>query len=434
MATGRKKKVGKKAAKKVSKKESAQPVASAPAETIVAEEPVNPFTKQRELSPTEKASRLRALRTHLKERLYPASEGENQYMLRRPTGVIELDIALGGGFPAGGASMISGPFNSGKSWLLFRTIAMQQQIYGKDFYGALHVGEQAFPYDQAISAGVRIEVPDALLNQAAEARYISGLPQFTQEELAYFKTSIGRLETISGVSGEETLGGVLDCVQQDIFSVIGVDSIASLRPEADLDKDLSDDERRGSHATMMKRFWMRYSPLVNRGKNATTVLFIQQVVANQERANMNPAIQKYIQEWTVKGGESSKHYKLIDLVMWSGEKIKGGSDIAGKWIKYKTLKGKAGTHDNITGEFPYYYHLGGVDLHGELIASALRRGVLVHVPQGIQLFSATTRQPIEGASAQDEAGLREALAKSFDLELVFRREILSSAGKQCLYR
>lgn len=424
--------------KKVSKKASAVPVASAPVETKVAEYTANPFTKQRELSPKEKRETLQALRTEREGLLYPSDEAENQYMIRRPTGIIELDIALGGGFPAGGASMLSGPFNSGKSWLMFRTIAMQQQIYGNDFLGAVHIGEMAFPYDQALQAGCRLRVPDVILNQWEEWRYYRGMPKFSQEEVAYFKSQIGHLEIISGSTGEEVLTSVLACTEKNIFSVIGVDSISGLQPAADAAKDMDDNEKRSAHATMMKRFWLKFVPMMNRGRNATSLLFVQQVVANQERANMHPSIQKYIQEWTVKGGESTKHFKLIDLVMWSGEKISRGAneerDVIGKWVKYRTLKGKAGTHDNISGEFPYYYHLGGVDIHGELIASALRRGVLIMTPQGLQVFGAETRQPIAGMLARNDQEMRGMLAQSFDFELALRREVLTAAGKPCLYR
>lgn len=447
MAAKRRKSVGKKkkaptkkkaSTKKVSKKASAQPVAQAPAETLIAADTATPFTKQRELSKTEKAARLRGLRTQLGDRLYPADEAENVYMIRRPTGIIELDIALGGGFPAGGACMLSGPFNSGKSWLLFRTIAMQQQIYGNDFMGALHVSETAFPYDQALQAGCRIAVPDVILNHWAEWRHHRGMPQFTPEELSYFKTQVGHIEMIEGGTGEEVLSAVINCVEQNIFTVIGVDSISGLMPSADMEKEMGEFGQRGAHAVMMKQFWQRYVPHMRRGRNPTTVLFVQQVVANQNRANMPSNIQKYIQEWEVRGGESSKHYKLIDLVMWSGERISRGSnenrDVVGKWVKYRTLKGKAGTHDNITGEFPFYYHLGGVDLHGELIASALRRGVLANIGNRLQVISPETRQPVEGMFAPNEQVLREMLASDFDYELAFRREVLASAGTQCLYR
>ncbi len=451
MATGRSKVVEKAVAKKAeknkaeetkkkkaSKKAPLVPVATAPVEAQVATSTLNPFTKNRERSHKEKVSELNRLRNANPDLMYPADEAENQYMLRRPTGIIELDIALGGGFPAGGACMLSGPFNSGKTWLLFRTIAMQQQIYGNDFMGALHVGEMAFPYDQAIQAGCRLSVPDAILNHWAEWRYHCELPQFTPQELEYMKTSVGHLEMIGGATGEEILTTVLSCVDSNIFSVVGIDSISSLQSAADITKELDDDGKRGAHATMMKKFWIKLVPKLNRGRNATSILMVQQVVANQERANFPAAMQKYLQEWTVKGGESTKHFKLIDLVMWSGDKINRTSSdersVIGKWVKYRTLKGKAGTHDNIYGEFPYYYHLGGVDLHGELIASAIRRGVLLNVGNGVQVFNAETRQPVAGMFAKNEQELRQMFTASFDFELAFRREILRAAGKPCLYR
>src|SRR5688572_9440121 len=60
-----------------------------------------------------------------------ADEAPNVYELRRPTGIIQLDKDIGGGFPAGGLSVVSGPDNAGKTWVILRTMAMHQRLYGQ---------------------------------------------------------------------------------------------------------------------------------------------------------------------------------------------------------------------------------------------------------------------------------------------------------------
>src|SRR5687767_369899 len=53
-------------------------------------------------------------------------EISNTFILRRPTGITSLDIALGGGFPAGGLSQVIGKDSSGKSYLVNKVIAHVQ--------------------------------------------------------------------------------------------------------------------------------------------------------------------------------------------------------------------------------------------------------------------------------------------------------------------
>jgi recombination protein RecA len=48
---------------------------------------------------------------------------------RIPTGVFPLDLAMGGGFPRGAASIVFGPESSGKTNILLRTIAMHQLLW-----------------------------------------------------------------------------------------------------------------------------------------------------------------------------------------------------------------------------------------------------------------------------------------------------------------
>jgi hypothetical protein len=56
-------------------------------------------------------------------------EMSNVFLLRRPTGIIDLDVAIGGGWPAGGLSQIIGKDNSGKTYLANRSISQVQKIY-----------------------------------------------------------------------------------------------------------------------------------------------------------------------------------------------------------------------------------------------------------------------------------------------------------------
>lgn len=426
-----------KASKKVAKKDKAEPAKKAADRPIsrAAPSPTLAMTKGPALpvqTDAENRKALAALQTKLAGKLIPANKLENVYTLRRPTGIVELDVALGGGFPAGGACMLSGPYNSGKSWLLFRTMAMQQQLYGDSFMGALHIAETQMPYDQMLQAGMKVEVPDAVIRQWIQRDLELGLPMWSNESIYALKQQVGALHIIEGGTGEQVLQTVLECVKANLFSVIGVDSISSLEPQRDADKEMDEDAARAARALMMSKFWPKYVPYVNKGVNTTTLLFTQQVRANDSQ---------YGKDWKVTGGKASEHYKLIDLAMWTGKQlhrqIQGRDYTVGKQTFFETIKGKAGTHDHIKGEFNFYYSEflpGNVDVHGDLILFARQQGILMQTNKGMQLLNAVTREPVEGMYAPSEEALKECLQMDFDFELDFRRHVMAAAGLKCLYR
>lgn len=356
-------------------------------------------------------------------------------LLRRPTGVMELDIVLQGGFPSGGASMLSGPFNSGKSWLLWCMMGLQQRIYGKDFAGAVASTEGGFDYFQARAAGFYVAVPDNVINDLNRNRYLVGQPELTSAEVDQLKYSVGEVTTIHGETGEEILTGVLNLNATGVYNIIGVDSLNALQPQADAGKDMDDESKRAAHASMMKQFWLRYVPTTRKGRNYTTVMMVQQVVSNQERASAPGPMQKYIKEWVAKGAESSKHYKKVDLNLWSGSKIyDSNKNVIGKWVNYQTSKGKDGVRDNITGEFAFYYQNRMNDWVGEIIASAILRGVVVEVNGGLRVVHPVHKDLYENMTYKNVMDLRYRISCDPAFEMTLRIFVLHAAGVQCLYR
>lgn len=368
-----------------------------------------------------------------------ADEASTPYMLRRPTGIMELDIDLGGGFPAGGPSFVSGPDNAGKTWLILKTMAYQQRLHGNRCRLAFAHTEGPFPYDQAINAGLKIAIPDSILEQWQEWRRQRGMPLMNLEQLQAFKEKVGEFYLVRGETGEDVLQTIIDMVRINVFQLIGCDSVQGLRPTADADKDLTDNEKRAAHATMMGRFFHLYTPFTTgiNGSNETTLLFSQQVRANQERANASANIQKYIKDWAVTGSRAAKHYKLIDLLLWSGSVIKKGEGkdrhAVGKELKWETEKGKAGTHDHKTGDVSFYYGIGGTDDIGELLASGIKRGVIGMMGKSIVVRRPDTGEILEDFTAPNQVAMRRMLENDFDFEMALRREILTAAGIQCLY-
>lgn len=372
--------------------------------------------------------------------LIPADQAHSAYDLRRPTGIIELDIHLGGGFPGGGACMVSGPDNSGKTWLLFKTLAMQQRLYGDACRIAFGVTEGAFPYQQALRAGMLVRVPDEILEGWQEGRRLRGLPPMTNEELGLYKREIGRVHLIGGATGEEVLKTILRAVEINAYNVIACDSVNGLKPKADADKDMDDAAKRAAHASMMSWFWSFYVPMTTgiNNVNATSLLFTQQVRTNQERANAPSYMQAAIPEWRVSGGSASKHYKLIDLVLQEGSEIKKGEGkertTIGKFIKWEIAKGKAGTHDGLRGETTFLYDRLDTDVIGDLIVAGIRRGVIRKMGTKTVVVQPDTNRVLDDLTAPSEKAFYKMLVTDFEYELALRREVLAAANVQCLYR
>lgn len=444
MATKRttKKKATKKVAKKTTRS-SAKKVKPNKTVSIGAREAVDGGVLHAGMTLKDRDEAIKAFAQSFNEdgykRVVTADQAPNPYFLRRPTGIIELDIDLGGGFPAGGICFISGPDNSGKTWLTLKTMAMQQKLYGSATRLAYCLAEGAFPYDQAFRAGLRVYVPDHIIQQRQEWRRLRGMPPMTEEEINFFQDPYYKdhLRIVAGATGEDVLKAVLGGVMTNAFSVIAVDSLNGLQPSANAEKDMTDNEKMAAQATMIGRFFKKYTPITTglNDTNLTTVLFTQQVRANQEKSSAPSYMQQWLPSYVSSGGGwSGKHYKLIGLNVDSGSKIKDkGKNVIGKKVKWNTEKGKAGTHDNIFGEVSFYYENGNSDDIGELIASGIQRGIIQRFGREIVVIRPEDNAIIEGFTAPNEAAFRRMLEIDFDFEVALRREILNQAGIQCLY-
>jgi len=75
---------------------------------------------------------------------------------RIPTGVFELDLAMGGGFPRGKVSIVFGPESSGKTNVALLAIAAHQRLWPELTCAFIDV-EHAFDPDWAAALGVNCE-------------------------------------------------------------------------------------------------------------------------------------------------------------------------------------------------------------------------------------------------------------------------------------
>jgi RecA/RadA recombinase len=374
-----------------------------------------------------------------------ASNVPNTYELRRPSGIMQLDLDTGGGPPAGGLTYISGPDNAGKTFLILLYMLMHQRLYGDQSSLAFACVEGGFDFKRALNMGLKISVPDPTIAQWDQERQARGFPPYTKEEWQSFKQQTGEFVIIGGPTGEAIMQTALNCIRSRLFGIVAVDSVSILLPEADAGKDIEEHEKRAANASLITKFIKQYTPLTSGldGLNWTTLLFSAQVRSNSAKATAPANMQKYLKDWASTGAYAGKHGKLLDICVWSGAKIdrqvQGKRVVVGKQTKYELLKGKAGAHDNVTGEFPFYYDFfypAGVDQLDTVIAQGMKRGVIVENPKTskVDVIQPDTGQLSEIRNIPGMRNFRRMMEIDIDFELAVRREILASKGIMCLYR
>ena len=380
-------------------------------------------------------------------------QAPNAYFLRRPSGILELDMHLGGGLPAGGLSYLSGPDGSGKTTLLYKFMAMNQKLWGPRSALALAVSEAAPDHFYMRRCGMQIAIPEPMIEERVAARKNSGLAPFTKDELKAFRApTVGRVMLLRGRTGEELLGALLEFFDEGIFDILCLDSVSAVLPEADAGKDLDENQKRAAAAGLLTKFFQHYlnGTTGYSSLNKTTVIFTSQVRSNSKKAEAPAHIQKYLPDYAPQGAWAAKHGKLIDILVKPGEKEKEKTNVEvttlgaaveqrkktvqiGKSIRYEILKGKAGVHEGITGEFPFNYDT-ITDDQRMIVLSALRLGVAEERNGVITFYDLKQHSPIPGLEKLPIDKIVEMLRADFDLEYAIRLMLLASVGVECTYR
>lgn len=386
--------------------------------------------------------------------MVPASEAPNVYFLRRPSGIMQLDMQTGGGAPAGGLVYLSGPDSAGKTFLLHKYFAQLQRLYGKKARIAYGLSEGPPDHLRMRKVGVQVAVPDRTIDDMNRSRQERGEPLLTKEETKELQTEVGGIEVVREKTAERMLDTIIEIVDSKAFDIIALDSVSALMPEAEAGKDLDEHPQQAAAANALTRFFLHYLPMTTGfcGVNETTVFFVSQVRSNRKKSEAAAHFAKYMKEWAAQGAWAAKHGKLIDVVVWSGSKDYEKSDVQpnaldgsapprkrgsalSKTIHWEILKGKAGTHDGITGEVDYFYDTPPFtdDLH-DLIVTAISKGVINEKDGKLTFFRGAQKEADTQLQTMPAAEAMALIKGDFELELAVRREVLASVGVRCLYR
>ncbi len=246
--------------------------------------------------------------------------GDNEHMDIEtiPSGCLSLDVALGiGGYPKGRIIEIYGPESSGKTTFALHAIAEAQKLGGRAaFIDAEHA------LDPTYAAKIGVNTDELILSQPD--------------------------------SGEQALEICEALVRSGAISIIVIDSVAALVPQAEIEGEMSDMQV-GLQARLMSKALRKLSGVIS--KTNTIAIFINQLREKVGVMFGNPE--------TTTGGRALKFYSSIRLEIRRSEQIKDGADVIGNKTNIKVVKNKMAppfkscTVDIMYGE--------GVSKEGDLI-------------------------------------------------------------------
>jgi RecA/RadA recombinase len=320
-----------------------------------------------------------------------ASDLNTSHMLRRRTGILGLDLALGGGFHSGGSAEIFGSESVGKTYLAFRTGGQLQEVYGND--AAIYIYSTEIKPDKGFArcAGLCVAYSENEINEYDAIRQGRGFPPFSRAERADLCKQIGEVVVTTAENAEVGLQGVLDAVESRLFPLIIIESLGALLPKDVDEGDLDDGHYGGSSkavTTFQNKLYKPFMMNVNGVANSTTIIGINQaraVIGGSPRGPKTKA---------AAGAFAWKHGQLASVELSRGADIRdvdSEKTVMGKEVHWKLAKGKAGTHDGKRGGFNYFHvnksdpvfwkdyletWLGGADIIPEAVETGKQLGVL----------------------------------------------------------
>lgn len=243
------------------------------------------------------------------------------------SGSLALDIALGvGGYPKGRIIEIYGPESSGKTTFALHAIAEVQKTGGRAaFIDAEHA------LDPVYARNLGVNINELLLSQPD--------------------------------TGEEALEICEALVRSEAMSIIVIDSVAALVPQAEIEGEMGDSHV-GLQARLMSQALRKLSGAIN--KTNTICIFINQLREKVGVMFGNPE--------TTPGGRALKFYSSIRLDVRRAEQIKQGTDVVGNRTVVKVVKNKVAPPFK-TAEVEIMYGE-GVSKEGEIIDIASNLNII----------------------------------------------------------
>ncbi|MFE9412366.1 ATPase domain-containing protein [Streptomyces sp. NPDC006704] len=319
------------------------------------------------------------------------------------TGILSLDIILGGGFPRNQWSEVIGMEGSGKTTVCHRTVAHNQQIT-PDFV-TLWIAAEAYDSDQAKMLGV--DVNQVIVH------------------------ATNRME--------EAFQVMIDAAEARAVDLIVLDSYPALVPDGEAEKDM-DEASMTLGARLMGKFFRKVGKETGKAMSATQRP-VTGLIINQWRQKIGGRVMNGQIPKTTPGGlaKNFAYYSRVEVARaeWIDEARPGkGKARIGQVIKFTTIKNKQIAGQK-TSQSDYYFEesrtlgldAGKFDAVKDLITWAVyydvidRRGAYFHFGR----HSWKGKDPMIETIRQDLT-LQEELTSSILTAADPRRQTTSSAN------
>lgn len=253
---------------------------------------------------------------------------------RIPSGSLTIDRITGGGFALGRHVELYGSESSGKSFIMYRTMALSQE---RGNVCALIDPEHSF--------------------DEVWFRHLGGKPE--------------ELITSWPETAEEATSAMMLLFQSGEVEVVGVDSVSALLTREERETSPDKEDRIASQARFMSRSLRRLTTINQR----TLILWI-----NQERTKIGG-----YSENTTSGGKALRYYDTTRIELRRGENVDRPGKKASKgklvearvktghWVYAKSQKEKSSMPFQ-EGSFIFDNTLGQIDLSSEIVQLGLEDG------------------------------------------------------------
>lgn len=357
----------------------------------------------------------------------------NPFILKRPTGIVSLDIAIGGGWPAGTLCQVAAPEGVGKNALCNQTVAMVQQIYGEASCIAWICTEMTLDKMFAHMFGVVVPMSDYEITMVNAARADKGLKPLTEAEVKFRKRKLGEFVIVDSGTSAQRLEVTLRLIESNKFQLIIIDSLASLLTDVQDETELQDEPQQSSEARLITRFCNKYWGRAGRAHgedeqaNWTTVLTTYQVRGNRSNA-------KFKKAWAVGGAYALRHAKAIDLHMERGDRYPkdASKPQLGKNVKWHVTKGKAGCSEGGKGEV-LFLRDEGYDIWSDLANTAKKIGAIQQAGKYWKWIGTDGKTEIQKFAGGLD-GVVSALVKDDELFWTMYRDVAMREGVECVYK
>lgn len=284
---------------------------------------------------------------------------------RVPTGSLVMDRVTGGGFALGRHYELFGDESVGKSYIVYRTMALSQR---RGNLCAVVDPEHSF--------------------DSARFRFLGGDPS---------ELLIQHPQT-----AEEAVAVMMLLAQhakEQMLEIVGIDSVASLVTKDEAGKDVRDEDRIGAQARMMSKALRRITTV-----NKKT-LFLW---TNQERMDIGV---KFGNPKTTSGGRALRYYATGRIEFRRGTVVKEKSKRAraaklvetdvpvGRWIQVRVVKDKS-TAPGSEGAFVFDNRLKKISPAYEIIQLGLEDGLIERNSNGRYIYEDLDGKEWKGTEKQ----------------------------------